>query len=165
MENKEISNWIRQREIHEKSSKNILGDVFPDFHRFKVTNRFIKSYLEHVGYTLDVGCNTGYYLNNIIKSDARFGVDLSRSILKQAKVKANFICAVGEHLPFKDDTFTSVLCLELIEHVLNPELLIEEIARVMRPSGILLLSTPVKSTSKDFTGSAAKARYDESERY
>lgn len=47
-----------------------------------------------------------------------------------------------QRLPFADDTFEGVVCLEGIEHVLNPFLLIGELIRVARPGGRIVLSTP-----------------------
>lgn len=45
-------------------------------------------------------------------------------------------------LPFKDDTFDSVTCLEVIEHLASPDNLIFEIARVLKSNGRMILSTP-----------------------
>jgi SAM-dependent methyltransferase len=48
----------------------------------------------------------------------------------------------GMALPFRDATFDSVLCNEVLEHVPEPASLMGEVARVLRPGGVLLLSTP-----------------------
>lgn len=45
-------------------------------------------------------------------------------------------------LPFKGDAFDCVKCTELLEHVKYPEKVIEEIGRVLKPLGILILSVP-----------------------
>jgi SAM-dependent methyltransferase len=47
-----------------------------------------------------------------------------------------------QRLPFADNTFEGVVCLEGIEHVLNPFLLIGELIRVARAGGRIVLSTP-----------------------
>lgn len=48
----------------------------------------------------------------------------------------------AEILPFATNSFDSVLCTQVLEHVSEPWQTIEEIARVLRPGGKLLLSTP-----------------------
>ena len=45
-------------------------------------------------------------------------------------------------LPFEDESFDSVICLEGIEHILHPESLFAELARVLRKEGLLIISTP-----------------------
>ena len=47
-----------------------------------------------------------------------------------------------EPLPFEDGAFDTVLCLEGIEHVLDPALLVAELCRVCRDGGRIILSTP-----------------------
>jgi len=62
-------------------------------------------------------------------------------------------------LPFEDGSFDSVLCLEGIEHVLNPHQLIGELFRVCRVGGRVVISTPNVSSMYSrlqflFTGTA-----------
>lgn len=45
-------------------------------------------------------------------------------------------------LPLRDAAFDTVLCFEVLEHTLDPDRVIAEIFRVLRPGGSLLLSTP-----------------------
>jgi SAM-dependent methyltransferase len=49
---------------------------------------------------------------------------------------------IEKGLEFSDATFDMVFCSEVIEHMVNPENLVKEIYRVLRPEGKLLLSTP-----------------------
>lgn len=48
-----------------------------------------------------------------------------------------------------DATFDAVVCLEVIEHIVTAELLLAEMARVLRPGGVLVLSTPNFGFLKD----------------
>jgi len=45
-------------------------------------------------------------------------------------------------LPFTDENFDAVICLEGIEHVMHPEILFSELARVLKKGGLLIISTP-----------------------
>ena len=47
-----------------------------------------------------------------------------------------------ENMPFEDESFDAVICLEVLEHVANPFRAVKEIARVIKPGGILMLTTP-----------------------
>lgn len=49
---------------------------------------------------------------------------------------------LNERLPFGDVEFDTVVCLEGIEHVLDPQALIGELVRITRPGGRIILSTP-----------------------
>ncbi len=55
------------------------------------------------------------------------------------------ILAVGEYLPFKDDTFDAVLSVAVLEHVRDPFRCAEEITRVLKPGGDLLCAIPFMS--------------------
>lgn len=55
----------------------------------------------------------------------------------------NFMLLDMDHtLPFTDASFDYVACVEGIEHIENPYHLLREFARILRPDGILVLSTP-----------------------
>jgi SAM-dependent methyltransferase len=54
------------------------------------------------------------------------------------------VVAVGERLPFRDETFDVVVCLETIEHVPTPKLLGPEIMRVLRRGGECMITTPAR---------------------
>lgn len=47
-----------------------------------------------------------------------------------------------QKLPFESESFDLITCLEVIEHLYNPDNLIEEIKRVLKPGKVLILSTP-----------------------
>lgn len=47
-----------------------------------------------------------------------------------------------QKLPYKDETFDVVSCLEGIEHTINPNLLISELCRITKPNGFIILSMP-----------------------
>ena len=55
----------------------------------------------------------------------------------------------GGHLPFRDGALDGVLAGEIIEHVYDPALLLRECRRVLRPGGVLVVTTPNLATAQD----------------
>ncbi len=97
------------------------------------------------GISLDLGCGTGNYtleLKN--KGFEVFGLDISKQMLKIAKKKRKDLFLIrGDAylLPFKDNTFDLVLSITLFEFIKEPEKVIKEIYRVLKPGGELIIGT------------------------
>jgi SAM-dependent methyltransferase len=99
---------------------------------------------------LDVGCSEGYFLNVVRDrfGGQTWGVDLSTVALKKAHDRYGLPVAAADatRLPFADGSFDLVYSTEVIEHVLDPDLMVAEMRRVSR--GSVLVTTPV-SDSED----------------
>ena len=54
--------------------------------------------------------------------------------------------------PFNDNTFDYIVAGEIIEHIENPESLVKEMIRILKPNGILALSTPNEETNNSCGG-------------
>jgi ubiquinone/menaquinone biosynthesis C-methylase UbiE len=94
---------------------------------------------------LDVGCGSGYYVRRAMELGCvPTGVDLSlhSCSMGATRVPGRLCQADAECLPFRNARFDLVFCQQLIEHVVFPERVLAEIARVMRPGGLLFLSAP-----------------------
>lgn len=94
---------------------------------------------------LDAGCGDGRHLAALADElpPRRAGCDISERILETARqrVEAEFRQANLENLPYDDGAFDLVLCSQVIEHVIAPDLAVGELRRVLRPSGHLVIST------------------------
>ena len=113
-----------------------------------LTNRITEALKEiDSGYRLlDIGCGDGS-LCALARSKYRcaYGIDGSTIALESAIANgASVILADldGNFLPFCDDKFDLVSCLDVIEHVFDPEKLAREIYRVLTKNGILILTSP-----------------------
>jgi SAM-dependent methyltransferase len=62
-----------------------------------------------------------------------------RIYMRQIRKPIHYVRGVGEELPFKSDTFDFVVCSNVLDHVSDPNAIIREMHRVMRPSGRLYI--------------------------
>jgi len=101
---------------------------------------------------LDAGCGDGRYFTALPALGPLpgrvVGIDIADSILRTARgaatranVDVELIRANLEELPFADSEFDLVLCVQAIEHLLDPTRGIRELARVTSAGGKLLLTT------------------------
>jgi SAM-dependent methyltransferase len=91
------------------------------------------------GDVLDVGCGRMPYRK--FTHAARYvGVDIDTAVTRDHGVADVYYD--GGVLPFPAASFDAVLCSQVLEHVFEPEAFLQEIARVLRPGGTLVLSVP-----------------------
>jgi methionine biosynthesis protein MetW len=95
---------------------------------------------------LDVGCGNGNLIDIAHeKVSYIFGCDISESAVRAAKIKGIVaICADVNfgYIPYRDESFDSITCIEVIEHVLDPINLLKELYRILKVQGELLVTTP-----------------------
>jgi len=96
---------------------------------------------------LDVGCGAGLLTNELsLKNHRVTGIDLSEQSLKIANKKdvtqkVRYLPANAYNLPFSDKSFDIVCAMDILEHVEEPEKLIAEASRVLRPGGLFFFHT------------------------
>jgi ubiquinone/menaquinone biosynthesis C-methylase UbiE len=95
---------------------------------------------------LDAGCGTGLMLRHFPK--ASIGLDINPRNLKKAKIhapQAKLVLGDIEKIPFKNNSFSTIVCTEVLEHLPKPEVAIKEIFRVLEKGGLLIGSVPAKN--------------------
>lgn len=105
---------------------------------------------------LDVGCGTGRALrlaSSLVKSKGEFyGIDLSSKMVRVAKSNSSnyknmyFYKANSEKLPFKNNFFNLIMCSNSFHHYSNPDKVLNEIYRVLKPKGRIYILDPTADT-------------------
>jgi SAM-dependent methyltransferase/putative flippase GtrA len=95
------------------------------------------------GEVLDVGAGHAPWRGWMPERCRYVGVDIdAASHFGMGPRPANVRYYDGRNMPFADGQFTAAICIEVLEHAEDPEGLLNEIARVLKPGGVLLLTTP-----------------------
>ena len=100
---------------------------------------------------LDIACGEGYGSSLLAGTAARvYGVDIAADAIAHAKVvygRPNLEFLVGRcaQIPLPDGAVDLVVSFETIEHHTEHEAMFKEIKRVLRPGGLMIMSSPDKS--------------------
>ena len=93
-------------------------------------------------FVLDIGCGHGKLLLPIAQRFRICGIDFSFGLLKSAQSLGYRVYhADATNLPFADNQFDAITCFEVLQHFPDPAPLMNGIARVCRPGGVILIST------------------------
>jgi SAM-dependent methyltransferase len=92
------------------------------------------------GRVLDIGSADGY-VGAWLEGCEYFALDYPTTARNLYGTRPH-VFADGAALPFADETFDTVLLLEVLEHVADARSVLANIARVLKPGGVLLLSVP-----------------------
>src|SRR3990167_6580611 len=126
---------------------------------------FIEQHLTLAGSTvLDVGCGGGGLAESMSKKGAIVsGLDADSDIIDTAHEHASkqslaihYTCLGIED--FSGETFQAITCMEMLEHVAAPEVIIQHSARLLKPGGYLFLST-INRTLKAYLTAVIGAEY------
>ncbi len=91
---------------------------------------------------LEIGCDTGWLVRKLMDySENVVGIDINDAGLKIANMR-NLLCMDITNMAFPDDFFDKIVCLHTIEHVQEINEAFEEMSRVLKPTGIIILIYP-----------------------
>lgn len=93
------------------------------------------------GPVLDVGCGSSRIIGALPAGSVGLDV-LIRKLRYVRKFSKMLVCGSGFTLPFQDASFPCVLCSQVIEHVPKNSPILDELCRVLKPGGRLVLGTP-----------------------
>jgi SAM-dependent methyltransferase len=125
--------------------------------RLRFIRETVASLTEEQGSVADLGCGSGTILCDVLKHKPGWrgqALDISPtaidyaerlSIYKEVHDRAEFRVGDIAQLPYQDGTLDLVIASEVIEHAPDPRKVMEEIARVLRPDGKLVVTIPMES--------------------
>lgn len=99
---------------------------------------------------LDLGCGNGVFTSKL--RGEVVGLDISFESIKRAKriSKGDFVVANAEFLPFKDSCLDKVVSLCVFEHLKDDRKVLNEIRRVLKPGGLLVLTVDSFTLENDY---------------
>lgn len=130
----------------ERFTPEISGQIaFEHLHRYYFARAQVEGKV-----VLDVACGEGYGSDILSQAAASVvGVDIAPSAVEHARHrygsdKLEFVAASAASLPFDDAQFDVVVSFETIEHHDLHEEMMSEIRRVLKPGGLMIMSSPNK---------------------
>lgn len=140
---------------HYASSNGITGFLYRKLLRFNVSRyqcvyNLLPSGTEKL---LDLGCGDGGFIFSAQDKFKEFyGVDVSPLVIQHAKSRTEertncdnvhfYNCDLDESLPFEDSFFDAISCISVLEHVVNPPAVLDEVHRVLKLGGTFVLQVP-----------------------
>lgn len=120
-----------------------------NYHFHVRRDRVLQLLPKQLGRVLDVGCGPGVMTEVVLERGGVFdGVDLSPEMISEAKEKfghlPNVRFNVGniESIEANDDTYDQLICMAVIEYLKTPDRALAEMARVLKPGGVAIITMP-----------------------
>ncbi len=136
----------------ERDEYRIMNHIERSYWWFVGKRFLVKSALEQLyvdglsnGKTLDIGCGTGMIMRLLQGFGPAYGTELSWEairFLKQRDLELIIRSDANEALSFKDNTFSVVTCLDVLEHLDNDFSLLKEMLRVCKSGGHVIVTVP-----------------------
>lgn len=102
-----------------------------------------------LGDVADIGCGPGIMVEPVLARGGRFeGIDLSPEMIRAARQqyretdRVRFRIGNAENLQIPNGSVDQVICMAVIEYLKTPDRVLSEIARILRPGGIAIITVP-----------------------
>ena len=142
-------------DVFKKTSERIIPELYQEsieqwilLLKHKYAYELALSKISKENKVLEIGCGDGYGSNILANSGAEIvALDVDPQSIEYAKHKYSknnltFEVFDGSNIPFKDHSFDLILSFQVIEHVANIEIYCKNICRLIKPDGLILITTP-----------------------
>jgi SAM-dependent methyltransferase len=129
----------------------VPGEVNPDLWNEHRSRYLFAARLSRGKRVLDIGCGTGYGASELAKTASRVvALDFSQEAVGFASIhyrapNLTWLRAQAGSVPLPDATFDLIVAFEIIEHLSEPDSLVDEAARLLAKGGQFIVSTPNRS--------------------
>ncbi len=111
--------------------------------------------IENNSDVIDIGCGRGEFVEYLSKKKTLcriLGIDFSKVVIENTKKRipnSNFadidVYKIGDYISMLEK-FDYAVCFEVIEHLDKPNMLIDNILKILKPGGYLILTTPYENS-------------------
>ncbi|MDR0613414.1 MAG: class I SAM-dependent methyltransferase [Dysgonamonadaceae bacterium] len=136
---KRVLHYYKHQQFFPDWISIIINPFF--FHRYHLSKELKKLAKTLTGKLLDVGCGSKPYQSLFKNISSYTGIDVENEGHSHETEDID-VYYDGKRIPFDDQTFDSILCCEVLEHVPNLNEMLSEINRVLKPDGKFLLTVP-----------------------
>ncbi|MGO4906195.1 class I SAM-dependent methyltransferase [Flavobacterium sp. W20_MBD1_R3] len=112
--------------------------------RTSIFNSLKKSLPLFQGDLLDIGCGKMPYKNYVLENSTittYVGLDIESALEYDSAVQPDFIWD-GETMPFENNAFDCAFGTEVLEHCPEPEIVLKEVFRILKPEGVFFFTVP-----------------------
>jgi len=126
------------------------GAMLEHLHRYAMLSEIVKGKT-----VLDIACGEGYGSNILSKNANKvIAIDIDAATIKKASIKykkenLSFKTGAVQKIFCEEQSIDIIVCFETIEHVEDHNKVMSEFKRVLRPEGLLIISTPDKLNYSD----------------
>ncbi len=136
------------RDVFNRRAETFGGSVrTSDYFNERSFLLYRKTILEWLGpvhnqTVLDAGCGVGAFAEPLVAKNSVYGTDCSEKSLEfAAKRGLRITCTDLLALPFGPAEFDLILCISVLQHFAEPRDVLRELARVLKPGGMLVVAT------------------------
>jgi 2-polyprenyl-3-methyl-5-hydroxy-6-metoxy-1,4-benzoquinol methylase len=141
-----VENYQRIATVHvdhwRQTGRNPFQDPTVLKQNENATVRLVRKHAKPRGYLLDAGCGMGNLMLRFPKMHVS-GVEIASAYLEvAAERKLAVENAFLESLPWEPEVFDTVVCTDVLEHVLDVNVVVRELLRVLCPGGMIVARVP-----------------------
>jgi len=130
--------WSKIQNRYEHRTSEKKPDGYLGLTR-ELASRF-KAFIGVHGFVLDVGCGNGKYAGGTYESIGYEYIDGENTIigldpLTSSEDRFPVVSAYGDNIPFQDNIFDAIVISSVLDHLINPSIVLEESKRVVKSDG------------------------------